>query len=244
MNMKSKKNIIIYIIVITVFILILGVVYFITHYAVIDNKIYKNDIKYLRVYSLDDYEIKEINKCTKIKEIFLSRASENSVSKLRNFHNLTDLTVTRSIISSLDSEKINAFHNLKKLYTNMNVMDLKGFNSNTISYISLSFSEIKNLESLSECPMLKHLTIFNSIISDNYIVKEDNKYIIKDSSIFKSFDYIEELWISVDKIKDISGILEMDSLKEFKVDKGTLSEDDKKLLEDKGISVIYYDKNE
>ena len=244
MNMKSKKNIIIYIIVITVFILILGVVYFITHYAVIDNKIHKNDIKYLRVYSLDDYEIKEINKCTKIKEIFLSRASENSVSKLRNFHNLTDLTVTRSRISSLDSEKISAFLNLKKLYTNMNVMDLKGFNSNTISYISLSFSEIKNLESLSECPMLKHLTIFNSIISDNYIVKEDNKYIIKDSSIFKSFDYIEELWISVDKIKDISGILEMDSLKEFKVDKGTLSEEDKKLLEDKGISVIYYDKNE
>jgi len=82
------------------------------------------------------------------------------------------------------------------------------------------------------------MTISHSIVFDNCIVAEDNEYVMKDSSIFESFDYIEELRIFVDKIEDISGILEMDSLKKFEVDKGTISEDDKKLLEDKGISVI------
>lgn len=67
---------------------------------------------------------------------------------------------------------------------------------------------------------------------------EDNKYIMKDSLVFASFDYVEELRIFVDKIEDISGILEMDSLKVFEIDKGTISEDDKKLLEDKGISLL------
>ena len=84
----------------------------------------------------------------------------------------------------------------------------------------------------------------DTTIPDNCIVKEGYKYIMKDSSIFRTFDYVEELSISVDKIEDISGILEMDSLKEFEIDKGTISEDDKKLLEDKGISVVYCGENE
>lgn len=86
--------------------------------------------------------------------------------------------------------------------------------------------------------------LYNSIISDNCIIVEDNKCVIKDSSVFASFDYVEELSIFVDKIEDISGILKMDSLKEFTVKKGAISEDDEKSLEDKGISVTYYDKNE
>jgi len=79
----------------------------------------------------------------------------------------------------------------------------------------------------------------DTTVSDNFIVKEDYKYVMKDSSVFTSFDYIKELVISdINEIEDISGILEMDSLKMFKITEGALSEDNKKLLEDKGISVI------
>lgn len=227
------------------FVIILSLIIFNINYVNIDGKYYNKDTKEISVHSFNDNDIRKINRCTKIETIYIVGASKNSVSKFSNFHNLSDLIIMRSNISSLDSEKISTFQNLKDLFiTYYTTIDFKGFKNNTISSIKLFLSEITNLESLSKSSMLKHLSIFNSIISDNYIIKEDNKYIMKDSSVFASFDYIEELWISVDKIEDISGILEMDSLKEFKIDKGTLSEEDKKLLEDKGISVIYYDKNE
>ncbi len=239
--MKSKKIIGISVIAVVVLSLVVGAIYFYTHYAIIDRKIYKNDITYLRVYSLDTPEIKEINKCTEIEEMFLSEASKNSVSRFINFHNLNDLTLSICEISSSDSEKISNFDNLRDLATFRTAIDFKGFNNDTVSCIRMLDSKIKNLESLSECQSLKKIIISGSTVSNNCIVVEDNKYVMKDSSVFSSFDYVEELWLNIGKIEDISGILEMDSLKELKVNEEAISEDDKKLLEDKGIPVIYYD---
>lgn len=240
--MKSKKITGISVISVIIFSLTFGVIYFRTHYAVIHDKVYKNDVKVIHHLHLDnDKNIKEINKCTEIEELFITSATKNSISKLRNFHNLNNFSLTFSDISSLDSEKISNFDNLKNFYTYCTNIDLKGFSNDSVSHIVLGCGEIANLESLSECLSLKKLIIWNLTVSNNCIVVEDNKYVMKDSSIFSSFDYVEELWLSIDKIEDISGILEMDSLKEFKVNEEAISEDDKKLLEDKGISVIYYD---
>lgn len=237
--MKSKKFISIS--VIAVLSLIIGAIYFTTHYAKIDGKVYKTDIKDIKIHlNGDDADdnIREINKCSEIEKLFITRAYENSVSKLKNFHSLNDLTIAFSEISSSDSEKISYFDNLKDLCIYITTIDLKGFNNNIISSIISISSKIANLEALSECQSLKSLTISHSTVSDNCIIVEDDKYIMKDSSVFASFDYTEELRIFLDKIEDISGILEMDSLKVFEIDKGTISEDDKKSLEDKGISVI------
>lgn len=240
--MKSKKFISISVIAVIIFSLIFGVI-FNTNYVIIDGTIYKNDIKDISIYSLNDADIKSINKCTEIERMFLGSACDNLVSKFINFHNLSNLIIIGSEISSSDSEKISTFYNLRELHIEQNtIIDFRGFNNNTVSLISLFLCEVKNFKALSECSSLKKLFIYNSIISDNCIIVEDNKCVIKDSSVFTYFDYVEELSIFVDKIEDISGILEMDSLKEFTVKKGAISEDDKKLLEDKGISVIYYDK--
>ncbi len=239
--MKSKKIIRISVIAVVVLSLIIGAIYFYTHYAIIDRKIYKTDIKRLDVL-LDTYEINEINKCTEIEEMFLSEANDDLVSRFKKFNNLNKLFITISDISSSGSEKISTFDNLKEFCTYYTNIDFKGFSNDSVSYISLGCGKVANLESLSECNSLKNLEIYELTVSNNCIVVEDNKYVMKDSSIFSDFDYVEKLMILVDEIEDISGILEMDSLKTFEVDKGTLSEDDKKLLEDKGISVIYYDK--
>lgn len=238
--MKSKKIISISIIAVAIISLIIGTVYFDTHYAVIGKKIYKNDVKVIKFLDLDNNKnIREINKCLEIEELFITGTNEKSFSKLRNFHNLSDLIIGHCEISSSDCEKISQFDNLRELVIcNDTVIDFKGFNSNTVSCITFILSKVINFEALSECKSLKSITIGFLTVCDNYIVIEDNKQIMKDSSVFSSFDYVEELRIFVDKIEDISGILEMDSLKVLEVDKGTLSKDDKRLLEDKGISVI------
>lgn len=241
----KTKNIVISLISISVLSLIIGVIWFNTYYAVIDGKIYKNNIKYLRIFSLDDSEIKEINKCSKIEEMFLSRASENSVSKFINFANLNILTISRSDISSVDCKKISSFNGLKKLSASYDAkINFEGFNNKSVSSIELILSDAKNLKSLSECVSLKSLILLFSTVSNNHIVIEDGKYIMKDSSVFASLDNITFLDVTVDKIEDISGIIEMDSLNKFCVMKDSLSETDKKLLEDKGISVVYCDENE
>lgn len=234
--MKSKK-IMRVIAVVYILIMICVNIYSNIYYVKIGGKKYKKDTKEISVYSLNDSDIKKINKCTEIEQMHLSGAGENSFTKFENFHNLNCLMIGRSELSSADSEKISTFDNLKDLIIDYTTVDFKGFNSDTVSTIHFLYSNVKNFEALAECSSLKHIGIHGSIISDCI----DNNYVMKDSSVFASFDYVESLWIDVGKIEDVSGFLEMDSLKEFTFDKGTLSEDDKRLLEDKGISVIEND---
>lgn len=173
--------------------------------------------------------------------MFLAEAGYNLISKFRNFKNLNTMHLVYGVISSMDFEKISTFNNLKKVTSYMSAIDFKGFCNKNVTSISLHQSTIKNLEALAECKSLKNLTIYDSTVYDNYIIKENNNYILKGSSIFMSFDYVENLYIGVDKIEDISGILEMDSLEIFHVNKDSISEEDVKLLEDKGVKVTYSD---
>jgi len=122
--MKSKKIIIISVISVVVLSLVIGAIYFNTHYAVINKKIYKNDVTEIHPY-LSMTDIKEINKCTEIEKLHLSGTSENSFSKFRNFHKLNHLLILNSEISSSDSEKISTFDNLKELNFCTTTVDLK-----------------------------------------------------------------------------------------------------------------------
>ena len=220
-------------------IVLLSVIYFITNYAVIDRKIYSANVESLYVLSLDDSEIKEINKCTKITKIFLAEATPNQISRFRNFRYLNDIYLVNSITNNLDSKKIGSFNNLKSLNAFESGIDFNELYSKTISSVSLYASNAENLDTLSKCESLRRLNIYNSMVSGDCIVEENRKYIMKDSSIFSSLGNITDLMINVDEIQDISGILEMDSLKTFCVNKDSISEEHVKLLEDKGITVTY-----
>ncbi|MDE6672610.1 MAG: hypothetical protein K2K16_10495 [Ruminococcus sp.] len=235
--MKAKKFKII-----GIFIIIVCLIYYNTHYAKIGSRTFKTDVKEINFVDLDNNRnIRQLNKCREVENLFITANKENSFSKLRNFHNLTLLMIANCNISSKDCEKISQFDKLENLYFNWCDIDFTGFNSDTISYIQLYSSDIKNFKPLAECKSLKDICIVDSTISDCIIKENDKKYVMKDSSIFADFDYLEELWLSyVNSIEDISGILEMDSLKTLKVKKEAISEDNVKLLEDKGVTVTYY----
>lgn len=242
--MKLKKITIISVIAIIVFSLILGIIYFDTHYAIIDKKIYKNDVKYLRIFSLDNSRIREINKCAEVEIMYLSGANKNAISKFMDFHNIKFLLLMQSEISSLDCEKLNKFTSLDNLeITSYSVIDFKKFTNPSVTVIDIFNSDLENIESLSKCKSLKSLTLSNTTYN-NYIIMEDDKYVLSDSDSFASLDNIISLSVYVDEIQDISRILEMDSLETFCVNRDSISEEDVKLLEDKGIAVTYCDKNE
>ena len=149
--MKAKKLKIIGIAVMTVVIvcLIAGFIYFDKHYAVINKKIYRNDIKTIRGTNLTkkddiDYwidfrstDIREVNKCTELEEMQLEQTKENTISQLNDFPNVKYLDIFLSYIGSADIEKINSF-NVEELFINScHDVDFTGFNRDTISYINL-----------------------------------------------------------------------------------------------------------
>ena len=228
--MKSKKLKIIGIAVMTVIIvcLVARAIYFDTHYAVINDKTYKNDVTFIDPY-LSLTNIREINKCTEVEKMHLSSVSENSFSRFINFPNLKQLMILSSDISSADCEKISQFDKLEDLLFCETNVDFTGFKSDTLSSIGFASGTFKNFEVLAECKSLKRM-----------IIGPYHTNIMEDISVFADFDYIEELDLSVYKIEDVSGFLEMDSLKTLKIDKGAISEDNVKLLEDKGVTVTYY----
>ena len=83
----------------------------------------------------------------------------------------------------------------------------------------------------------KSLSLTNTTIGYD-ITKSDEKYIMKDSGFLSDLDTVAELCIYVDSIEDVSGVCEMNSLQTFRVNKGSLSDEDKDMLKDKGIEVI------
>lgn len=222
-NIKSRKFIAISVII---FSLIFGVIYFNTHYAIIDKKLYRKDITYLDINSVDDERFREINKCTEIETLLLSKSNKHYLHKLINFHKLRKLVIMSSNINKIECGKISSFSSLEDFnIINYTTFDFEGFNNKTVSRIWIYNSSAKNIESLANCISLKKLRITESTISDNCIV-------------------IENLAIDVDKIEDISGILDMNSLETFYVNKDSISEENVKLLEDKDISIIYCGENE
>lgn len=240
--MKLNKNKNIFIIFIFIFNLFFISVYIKTHYVIIDNEMYKNDITHIQA-SLTLTNINEINKCDEIEDMILEYGNENSLTKLKNFPNLKEFSLYYSKISNTDCKKISSFNNLNYLKIYSSTVNLNQLNNNTLFFIGLMDNDIINLKSLSECCSLKKLVIIDSTVSDNCIVTENNNYVMKNSSVFSYFDCVENLTLYVGKIEDISGILDMESLKEFTVNKDSLSREDVKLLEDKGISITYYNEN-
>ncbi|MDE5862461.1 MAG: hypothetical protein K2H28_09755 [Ruminococcus sp.] len=231
--MKAKKLKIIGIAVMTVIIvcLVARAIYFDTHYAVINNKTYKNDVTFIDPY-LSMTNIREINKCTEVEEMHLSGVTENSFSGFINFPKLKQLMILSSDISGTDCEKISQFDKLEELIFCETDVDFTGFKSDTVSSIDFISGTFKNFEVLAECKTLKSISVMNTGIWHTNIME--------DMSVFADFDYIEELWLSVYKIEDVSVFLEMDSLKTLEVKKEAISEDNVKLLEDKGVTVTYY----
>ena len=74
--------------------------------------------------------------------------------------------------------------------------------------------------------------------------KEPYNFYLSDSSELSALNNIEELSFYNIYVEDISGVAYMDSLKRVTVSEGFISDEVRKLLEDKGIIVVEKSKGE
>ena len=212
-----------------------GAIYLRKTYVKIDGHIYKTDVKEISP-NLRYTNIKEINRCTEVEDLILTSAHENDISSLADFKKLSRMTLILSSVNSFDSIKMSTFSSLQKLYIYSTDIDLEGFNNSNLSCVKILNSDVKNFYSLAGCLSLRSISLLDTIVDDN-IINSDGSYVMKDSKFLSSFDNVTELAIYIDRIEDVSGICEMDSLKSLTVSEGSISDEAINQLNEKGIKV-------
>ena len=213
-------------------------------FVFIDGVIYNSNIDSLHVF-LNQVNINELNRCSQLSTLVVAEADNDSLTKLYSFPTLEFLDIFRSKtqISGSGINKINTLENLKYLFFTYSDVDLYNLNSDSIESIGIDHCNVSFLEGINKCAALNELKLNAVILNDNMISTNGNDLynricVLNNSSDFSSLDNIKKLHIYNTVIENISGIVEMDSLEVLYVSKGTLSDDNRNTLENKGIRII------
>ena len=232
--------------VITAIIIIGAILFFRHNYVNLEGEFVKRDIEEITV-DLEDINVNELNRCSEIRDMIVSRSADDSFAHLKVFKHLERMLVFYSLdeYSSDFIDKINKQPNLKTLDFVFSKVDLNGINNSSVETMILSSTFVKNLQSVADCGTLKYLSL-DSVKVDGCIIAEKNtsddkesyNYYLRDSSVFSTLDNIEELSFYNIYIEDISGFADMDSLKSITISEGFISDETIKALEENGIDVI------
>ena len=231
--------------VITAIIIIGAILFFRDKYVYLEN-IVDREIEEITV-DLEDINVNELNRCSEIRDMIVSRSADDSFAHLKVFKHLERMLVFYSLdeYSSDFIDKINKQPNLKTLDFVFSKVDLNSINNSSVETMILSSTFVKNLQSVADCGTLKTLILSRSQIDDCIIAEENTgndyepyNYYLRDSSVFSTLDNIEELSFYNIYIEDISGFADMDSLKSITISEGFISDETIKALEENGIDVI------
>ncbi|MCQ2491271.1 MAG: hypothetical protein MJ079_06755 [Ruminococcus sp.] len=242
------KRIILILSVLVVIAGVVGGIVFRTQYVFLDDKVYKKDVKELDLYYSDN-DVDELNKCSELEELIIRRIDDEFLTEMRTFQHLEHFTVFSSDIINDGMSKINSFPILNDMFIAYSHIDFGKMQNDSVKEISLYLSEIINITELANCRSLTNLDLFRVVMDNKIIVTQvantlDLKYTLKDSSDFSCLDNIRTLKISCIDIEDISGFMEMDSLKTLTVSQGYISEENISALENNGITVMIKNKEE
>lgn len=221
---------------------VVGGIVFRTQYVFLDDKVYKKDVKELDLYYSDN-DVDELNKCSELEELRISRIDDEFLTEMRTFQHLEHFKVFSSDIINEGMLKINSFPVLNDMFIAYSNIDFGKIQNDSVKEISIYLSEITNITELAKCRSLTDLDLFRVVMDNKIIVTKvantlDMKYCLKDSSDFSCLDNIRTLQISCIDIEDISGFIEMDSLETLTVSQGYISEENISALENNGITVI------
>lgn len=216
------------------------------NFVYLDGRLYKRNASWLglRIIDMSNTHVSELNKCKNLEMLYSTHMDSDDLNKMSVLEKMTNLTIADpdSDIKSSDIEKLNMFPELSSLSFSNAKVDFSDLRSESIKTIHLTECDVtvNDLKLFAGCPSLKDLEFFQVTIDDRIKFKDEfleMECILTDSSCFSDLDSVKRLYLFYTYIEDISGILDMDSLEEFTVSKGFISEEDRKLLEDKGVHV-------
>lgn len=213
-------------------------------YVFMNHTVYRRNIESINI-NAEKVNVNELNRCSKLKTLVITEINNDTLENIKAFETLETLIMiySKTDFSDTEMKKINSFPNLEFLGFDFSDVDLNDLNSNSVKKMSISRSNVSSLDKVTNCEILTELILDSVVIKDAMTSTDDTDLykrtcFLNNSSDFACLDNIETLTIYRTNINDISGFIEMDSLKTFTISEGAISENDRKLLEDKGITVI------
>ncbi|MBD5130838.1 MAG: hypothetical protein HDT43_13090 [Ruminococcaceae bacterium] len=219
MNTKKRIYVIIAVVVVLVVMLVVNLNYvFIGGEAIRkDSAVVEIDFKNKRI----GRDLKRLDRFSEMDDLWLKFITDDDNTEyIPQVKSLGRLTIPFSELKSTDF--LNNFENVRYLnFTGTNV-DFENLSVEaSIEKMDLWTCNTRNFDKVGKCPAIKEMSIFQSNLSGE---GNDQVSYQLDSQILAGFDYVTALEITNMSIPDISGFLDMKSLKELTVKRYTLDE--------------------
>ncbi len=237
-NLSKHKRYIIIVMVAIALVILWCIYMFQTRYVFMGQKIYEKDTLSIEIDCREkkySKYLKKVNQFTKIETLSIEYYDQdNYIQHISSNKTLKDLLIYFSDVE--DASFINTMSNIKLLHCLETDIDFSKISSKYINTIELISCNIKNLDMLKNCSSLRKLELYKGSYEGMQKIKD--KYVLQDSSIFSEFDTISDLCIHDLEIQDISGFLNMESLKQINVSENSMTQDQISILESAGVQVI------
>ena len=213
------------------------------HFVMLGDQIRPQNTDELHSVDFERVRMSEVNRCRSLTYLGATNVSDESLSQLDTMPKLECFFVTFSDLGTGSMQKLSEFPALHDiLFMNCRV-NVTGLNPPALNRLQIMGGELYNAEALGECQPLRLFSIDSAIV-DGAVTKENDVYTLQDAGFLAALDQVTELGIYGYEIGDISKILEMDSLETLYINHSTLSDDDRKALESRGITVTVHQEEE
>ncbi|MBQ9894388.1 MAG: hypothetical protein IJM38_03265 [Ruminococcus sp.] len=202
----------------------------------LEGRYYPKDSKSLNIDAKSkDFSTKKLNKFTELERLSISKVNDDILEDFGDFKELSSLTFFYAKLYKA-APKLNSYEKLEEVSFFNSEVDLQGVYISELKDIVFDKCDVKNFSALKECAKLDHIQL-SGTTADGYIVHEDHEYVLKDSSVFADLDTVTNINLEHIVLEDISGILEMDSLKTVVVGMDEVPDETVDKLTSHGIEV-------
>lgn len=198
----------------------------------------RSDVKELYYIDMTRTRTGELNRCRELESFALYGADDSNLSALRTYDQLDRVLLCGfSQYSTGMTDFVSRQPKLTNLNMNSPVMDLSGIRSDSLEKVYLTGGELVHPEALADCPHLSTLYLENVTCGEQIVAGEETDGIMQDSTFLSGLDSVTHLKLQDIAVSDLTGITEMDALEMLSVSENCLSDENRKLLEDRGITV-------
>ena len=205
-------------------------------YVVANWKFYDKNLKEIRIdlrfHGQDKKIIKVLDRFSDLESIRINSADTSDLIDFPELNSHIDLIFT---CSSMENAKfLDGIKSIGTLHLVETSIHFKGVPTTTVEKMDLLGCSVKGFENLASIDSLDKIDIHAGTI-DGCIANNE----LYDSSVFSKFRSVTELEITGIVIKDVSGLMQMESLSKLTVGLGALDENQTAMLENKGVSIDY-----
>lgn len=236
-----------YIVVLLIFVIIVG---FNNMYTIINGKIYETNLKRIEIdFNKSKIGLNNLKYLNKLEALTIYSASkENKLNDILQLEALEEVNINYSEIH--DMTFINSLTNLRELYFLASYIDFSNISNSNLKKIDITSCELVGIENLSEFQNLEEIHMYNIDVVDIHSISTvkniKSLYLGKIGEIrniekLSALETIERLAIYDSNFDmDYTILCDMPNLKYVGLSKNTINNEEKNILQEKGIYVKIY----